>query len=54
MAPLLLQSIWLVPLYSLIGAALSVIWFPSITRRTGPRPAGYVNALMTFLSFEHA
>lgn len=54
MAPLLLQSIWLVPLYSLIGAALSVIWFPSITRRTGPRPAGYVNALMTFLSFAHA
>lgn len=54
MAPPLLQSIWLVPLYSLLGAALSVVWFPSITRRTGPRPAGYVNALMTFLSFTHA
>jgi len=54
MADLLLQSIWLVPCYSLIGAALSVIWFPSITRRTGPRPAGYVNALMTFISFVHS
>jgi len=54
MAPPLLQSIWLVPLYSLLGAALSIIWFPSITRRTGPRPAGYINALMTFLSFTHA
>lgn len=54
MAPLLLQTIWLVPIYSLIGAALSVIWFPAITRKTGPRPAGYVNALMTFMSFVHA
>lgn len=54
MAPLLVQNIWLVPVYSLIGAALSVIWFPSITRRTGPRPAGYINAGMTLLSFVHA
>lgn len=54
MAALLLQTIWLVPIYSIIGAALSVIWFPSITRRTGPRPAGYVNALMTFISFVHS
>lgn len=54
MADLLLQNIWLVPIYSLIGAALSVIWFPSITRYTGPRPAGYVNALMTFFSLIHA
>jgi NAD(P)H-quinone oxidoreductase subunit 5 len=54
MAPLLVQNIWLVPVYSLIGAALSVVWFPSITRRTGPRPAGYINAVMTFLSFTHA
>jgi len=49
----LLNSVWLIPLYSLIGAALSIIWFPSITRRTGPRPAGYVNLLMTLLSFLH-
>ncbi|MDX2245078.1 MAG: NAD(P)H-quinone oxidoreductase subunit F [Leptolyngbyaceae cyanobacterium bins.302] len=54
MAPPLLQSIWLVPFYSLIGAGLSVIWFPSITRRTGPRPAGYVNAFMTLLTLVHA
>jgi NAD(P)H-quinone oxidoreductase subunit 5 len=50
----LVQSIWLVPCYSLLGAALSVIWFPAVTRRTGPRPAGYVNLVMTFLSFLHA
>jgi NAD(P)H-quinone oxidoreductase subunit 5 len=50
----LLQSIWLIPCYSLLGAVLSALWFPGITRRTGPRPAGYVNAIMTFLSFVHA
>ena len=54
MAPAIVQNIWLVPFYSLIGAALSVLWFPSITRRTGPRPSGYINALMTLLSFFHA
>ncbi len=54
MAALLLQNIWLVPVYSVIGAVLSVIWFPSITRRTGPRPAGYVNAVMTFISLVHS
>lgn len=50
----LIQSIWLLPIYTLIGAAFSVIWFPGITRRTGPRPAGYVNALMSLIAFAHA
>ncbi len=49
-----LDKIWLIPCYSLLGAMLSVIWFPSITRKTGPRPAGYVNILMTLISFIHA
>ncbi|NJN49051.1 MAG: NAD(P)H-quinone oxidoreductase subunit F, partial [Alkalinema sp. RL_2_19] len=50
----LVQSMWLIPLYTLIGAALSVFWFPGITRRTGPRPAGYLNILMTILALGHA
>jgi NAD(P)H-quinone oxidoreductase subunit 5 len=49
-----LDNIWLIPCYSLIGAMLSIAWFPAITRKTGPRPAGYVNILMTFCSFVHA
>jgi NAD(P)H-quinone oxidoreductase subunit 5 len=49
----MIDTIWLIPVYSLIGATLSIIWFPSITRRTGPRPAGYVNIVMTLLSFVH-
>jgi len=48
------ETIWLVPVYPLIGMLLSVLWFPSITRRTGPRPAGYVNAITTFLAFGHS
>ncbi len=50
----LIASIWLLPIYTLVGAALSVIWFPGITRRTGPRPAGYINALLSFFAFLHA
>jgi NAD(P)H-quinone oxidoreductase subunit 5 len=54
MSQILLESVWLIPCYSLIGAILSVTWFPSITRRTGPRPAGYINSLMSLISFVHA
>ncbi len=54
MSQMLLQSVWCIPCYSLLGAILSVLWFPGITRRTGPRPAGYVNVVMTLLSFIHA
>ncbi len=53
MAHPLLQSIWLIPVYTLLGAVLSALWFPGITRRTGPRPSGYLNALMTLLAFLH-
>ena len=49
----LFQSIWLVPCYALVGAVLSVLWFPSVTRLTGPRPSGYVNIVTTFLAFLH-
>jgi NAD(P)H-quinone oxidoreductase subunit 5 len=51
MNSIVLQTIWLIPCYALVGTLLSVLWFPSITRRTGPRPAGYVNAIATFLAF---
>ncbi|MBE9010007.1 NAD(P)H-quinone oxidoreductase subunit F [Pseudanabaenaceae cyanobacterium LEGE 13415] len=54
MAHPLLQSIWLIPCYALIGAILSALWFPGITRRTGPRPSGYLNAIMSLVTFIHA
>ncbi len=53
MSQWLIQSAWLIPCYPLIGMLLSIIWFPAITRRTGPRPAGYVNAITTFIAFLH-
>ncbi|MCU0525053.1 MAG: NAD(P)H-quinone oxidoreductase subunit F [Elainella sp. Prado103] len=53
MTQLLAQTAWLIPCYPLVGMLLSIAWFPSITRRTGPRPAGYVNAITTFLALIH-
>lgn len=52
--PSFFQSVWLIPCYSLIGAILTVPWSPGFIRKTGPRPAGYINLLMTLLSFVHA
>ena len=53
MAQILLQTVWLIPCYPLIGGVLSILWFPAVTRRTGPRPSGYLNAIFTFLAFVH-
>lgn len=54
MLQFLIQTVWLIPLYPLIGMVLSALWSPSIIRRTGPRPAGYVNLIMTFAALGHA
>lgn len=49
----LLETAWLVPCYALMGVLLAIPWSPGILHRTGPRPAGYVNLIMTFLAFVH-
>ncbi|CEJ45613.1 NAD(P)H-quinone oxidoreductase subunit F [Umezakia ovalisporum] len=54
MAQFLLETVWLVPCYALIGGLLAIPWSPGIIRRTGPRPAGYVNLIMTFLALVHS
>ena len=48
------QTIWLVPLYALIGATFAIPWSPGIIRQTGPRPSGYINTLMTFVALVHS
>ncbi|MFM2377586.1 MAG: dehydrogenase subunit 5 [Cyanobacteriota bacterium] len=48
------QTIWLVPLYAFAGTLLALPWSPGIIRQTGPRPAGYLNLIMTFLAFFHS
>ncbi|MBE9124859.1 MULTISPECIES: NAD(P)H-quinone oxidoreductase subunit F [unclassified Coleofasciculus] len=53
MGQFFLQSAWLIPCYALIGAALAIPWSPAIIHRTGPRPAGYMNLVMTLIAFVH-
>ncbi|MEH1834651.1 MAG: NAD(P)H-quinone oxidoreductase subunit F [Nostoc sp.] len=45
---------WFVPLYSLLGAILTLPWGIGIIRQTGPRPAAYINLLTTVLAFAHS
>ncbi len=54
MAQWFLQTVWLIPLYALIGAGVALFWSPAIIHRTGPRPSGYVNLIMTAIAFIHA
>jgi len=50
----LIQTSWLIPLYPLLGAVLTIPWSPAFIRRTGPRPAGYINLVMTLVAFLHS
>lgn len=54
MTQFLLQTVWLIPCYAIAGTLASALWSPAMVRRTGPRPAGYVNLCMTFLAFIHS
>ncbi|MEM7726907.1 MAG: NAD(P)H-quinone oxidoreductase subunit F [Cyanobacteria bacterium P01_A01_bin.45] len=54
MVQYLLETVWLVPIYALMGGLLAIPWSPGIINKTGPRPAGYVNLVMTFLAFVHS
>jgi NAD(P)H-quinone oxidoreductase subunit 5 len=53
MTELLTQTSWLVPFYGLVGAILTLPWATGVIRRTGPRPAAYLNLLMTVLACIH-
>ena len=50
----LFSTSWFVPLYSLLGAILTLPWGIGIIQRTGPRPAAYINLLTTVLAFAHS
>ncbi|MEH1818605.1 MAG: NAD(P)H-quinone oxidoreductase subunit F [Nostoc sp.] len=50
----LFSTSWFVPFYSLLGAILTLPWGIGIIRRTGPRPAAYINLLTTVLAFIHS
>lgn len=53
MTQALLQTIWIVPFYGLIGALLTLPWSTGAIKRTGPRPGAYLNLFMTLLAFVH-
>ncbi|MGD1900230.1 MAG: hypothetical protein ACFB16_25230 [Phormidesmis sp.] len=49
-----LETGWLIPLYPLMGVLLSIPWSPAFIKKTGPRPAGYVNVLATLVALIHS
>ncbi len=53
MEQFLLDTGWLIPCYGLLGAIFTLPWVTRLVRRTGPRPAAYLNILMTVLAFIH-
>jgi NAD(P)H-quinone oxidoreductase subunit 5 len=53
MTDFFLQTTWIVPWYGLLGAILTLPWSLGIIRRTGPRPAAYINLLMTLVALIH-
>ncbi len=53
MNQLFYQTSWWVPVYGLIGALVTLPWSIGLVRRTGSRPAAYLNILMTVLALIH-
>ena len=51
--PLSIQLCWLIPLYGFSGVFLSLPWATGWVKRNGPRPAAYLNLLMTVLGVAH-
>ena len=51
--PLSIQLVWLIPIYGLSGMLLSLPWAAGWFKRQGPRPAAYLNLLMTLLGVIH-
>ena len=48
-----LQLIWLIPIYGFSGMLLSLPWATGWIKRNGPRPAAYLNLLVTLLAVVH-
>ncbi len=50
----LFSTTWCLPLYGLVGALLTLPWATGLIKRTGPRPAAYLNLITTGLAFFHS
>jgi len=53
MQQFLIDTSWWVPCYGFLGAILSLPWATGLIRRTGPRPAAYLNIFTTLLACVH-
>ena len=53
MAEYFLATSGWIPFYGLIGGLLTLPWSTRIIRRTGPRPAAYINILMSAIALLH-
>ncbi len=53
MTDFLLQNSWFIPFYGLIGSFVTLPWSLGLIRRTGPRPAVYLNLLMSVIAIIH-
>jgi NAD(P)H-quinone oxidoreductase subunit 5 len=53
MTQFFVEASWLLPVYGLLGAMLGLPWLTGWLRRTGQRPAAYLNILMTLIAFLH-
>jgi len=51
--PLSIQLAWLIPLYGFSGVLLSLPWAAGWVKRNGPRPAAYLNLLLTLVAVLH-
>jgi len=51
--PLPIQLAWLIPLYGFSGVLLSLPWAAGWFKRNGPRPAAYLNLLVTLVAVLH-
>ena len=51
--PLPIQLAWLIPLYGFSGVLLSLPWAAGWIKRNGPRPAAYLNLLLTLIAVLH-
>jgi NAD(P)H-quinone oxidoreductase subunit 5 len=49
-----LDTVWLIPCYPIVGAILASPWLLSWSGQLGTRPAGYLNILMAGVAFIHA
>ncbi|PZV22663.1 MAG: NAD(P)H-quinone oxidoreductase subunit F [Cyanobium sp.] len=50
---MIIQLAWLIPLYGFVGVVLSLPWACGWIRRDGPRPAAYLNILVSLVAFLH-